>query len=136
MGGTPISFLLLLDSTNHFLAPSLKFEFRTSGYESGWVRKCKSPDPNCGSGNTHQQKYKHSPMIEGAAFAADEPIGPKRLQRGCMYLALLAWRHLVCDLDSMCVCGEYYISTTFEIQFNCTYAITFKFEFEALIRSF
>jgi len=51
MGGTPISFLLLLDSTNHFLAPSPKFEFRNSGYESGWVRKCTSPDPNCGSGN-------------------------------------------------------------------------------------
>jgi len=75
-------------------------------------------------------------MIEGAAFAADELIEPKRLQRGCMYLALLAWRHSVCDLDSRCVCGEYYISTTFEFQFNCTCAITFKFEFEPLIRRF
>ena len=68
MGGTPtesgrkpISFLLLLDNTNHFLTPSPKFEFRTSGNESSRVLKCTSwaPDPNEGMDAGEKGKNKN-----------------------------------------------------------------------------
>ena len=70
MGGTPISFLLLLDSTNHFLAPSPQFEFRTMGT---------SP---AGSGNAHPR-----PQIAGPGSHIKKCITTLlRLWRVCVVL--------------------------------------------------
>ena len=66
-GGTPISFLLLLDSTNHFLAPSPVLNFGPVGT---------SPT---GSGNAHPR----TPMREGmdADYSWYSAQGPGRMAK-------------------------------------------------------